>query len=359
MLLEGLQLPLTTPFYPDGRLNLRKLEHNVRRYSKTPVAGLVALSEWGEPTMLSEKETRESLRCVVEAAAPEKALLAGVSRDSVVETLRLAAYAAELGYDAVLVKPPSMFRDGASGSALKGLLTYFETVADRCALPVLLDGSGSRGRDRLPLEVVGKLAGHPQIIGLVEGSGGGSGDGGRIAKIRAATIAVKREVLVTQVFAAATGRMLARHATTGGGGLASAEMLTQGGAAVAVAPAKVAVKTRTKAVGFQLLVADTAGILEGLRAGAVGAMPGFAASAPQACYEVLAAWKDGDEGLAQEKQTRLHEVAASVEGRLGVAGIKYGCDLNGYYGGLPRLPLLPPTGEDRAEVEGLMQGLRN
>ena len=62
MLLEGLQLPLTTPFYPDGSLNLRKLEHNVDRYSKTPAAGLAVLSEMGEPTMLSDEETRQALR---------------------------------------------------------------------------------------------------------------------------------------------------------------------------------------------------------------------------------------------------------------------------------------------------------
>ena len=57
MLLEGLQLPLTTPFYSDGRLNLRKLEHNVARYSKTPVAGLVALGATGEPTLLHFRAT--------------------------------------------------------------------------------------------------------------------------------------------------------------------------------------------------------------------------------------------------------------------------------------------------------------
>src|ERR1700677_1338948 len=131
MLLEGLQLPLTTPFYPDGRLNLRKLEHNVGRYSKTPVAGLVALSESGEPTMLSEEETRQVLRCVLGAAAVEKVLLAGVSRDSVLETLRLAEYAAEIGYDAVLVKQPSVLQAGARSGVGKSLLTYFQAVADR------------------------------------------------------------------------------------------------------------------------------------------------------------------------------------------------------------------------------------
>ena len=88
-------------------------------------------------------------------------------------------------------------------------------------------------------------------------------------------------------------------------------------------------------------------------------MPAFAASAPQACYEVLAAWKDGDQGLAEEKQTRLHDLAMRVEKELGVAGIKFGCDLNGYFGGRPRSPLLPLTGEERAEIETLMRGLRN
>ncbi len=96
-----------------------------------------------------------------------------------------------------------------------------------------------------------------------------------------------------------------------------------------------------------------------MQAGAVGAMPGLAASGPQACYEVLAAWKDGDPALAAEKQERLRKVARRVEEELGVAGIKFGCDLNGYFGGRPRLPMLPLTGAEREEVEALMAGIRN
>jgi 4-hydroxy-2-oxoglutarate aldolase len=33
--------------------------------------------------------------------------------------------------------------------------------------------------------------------------------------------------------------------------------------------------------------------------------------------------------------------------------------LNGYFGGRPRLPLLASGGEERAEIETLMQGMRN
>src|SRR5215469_10178896 len=354
MLLEGLQLPLTTPFYSDGRLNLPKLEHNAARYSKTPVAGLVALSDSGEPTLLSEEETRQTLRSVAAAAAAEKVLIAGVSRDSVVGTLDLAETAAEFGYDAVLLKRPSIFAAGAGNGNVKALLTYFRVVADRSPLPVVLYSAASVQGGLLPVEVVIELAGHPQIIGLVDAARGLE----RIKALKEERGKVKREVHVTAVFAAVTGRMLDRD-SGGTGRLIATDTLSGGGAALAAAPKKATAKTRTKAVGFQVLSGDTAGMLEALRAGAVGAMPVFAASAPQACYEVLAAWRDGDEALAQEKQGRLQSVAEKVEEELGVAGIKFGCDLNGYFGGRPRLPLLPLTAEEQATVEALMQGMRH
>ncbi len=360
MLLEGLQLPLTTPFYPDGRLNLLKLEHNVARYSKTPAAGFAALSDSGEPAMLSDEETRQVLRCVADAAAAEKVLTAGVSRESVAGTLELAEAAANYGYDVVLVKPPLLFRTGTESQRGRALVTYFQAVADRSPLPVVLYDAGPGAG--LPVEMVIELAGHPQIAGLVDGSGGRT----RMENLRDGTTAVKRDVTVTAVFAAVTGRMRSQGEDAMREiipGIISAGGLAGGGAAVAVAApklvAKLVGKTRTKVVGFQILAGGTVGMLEALRAGAVGAMPGFAASAPQACYEVLAAWKDGDEGLAQEKQARLLGVGERVEAELGVAGIKFGCDLNGYFGGRPRLPLLPLTGNERGEIERLMQGLRN
>jgi 4-hydroxy-2-oxoglutarate aldolase len=347
MLLEGLLLPLTTPFYPDGRLNLRKLEHNADRYSKTPVAGLVVLSEQGEPTLLSDEEMRQALRAAIDSAAIEKVMVAGVSRDSVVGTLALADFAAQAGYDAVLVKQPSFLRGGES---TKELLTYFRAVADRAGVPVVLYSPDAS----LPQDAVIELAGHPQIVGLVDGGGAE-----RIQGLKAGTAAVKREVTVTTVFAAVTGRMLAQQEPAGAGTFIAANTLSGGGAALAVAPPKPAIKTRSKVVGFQILSSHTAGMLDGLQAGAVGVMPGFAASAPQGCYEVLAAWKDGDPGLAKEKQARLQAAVERVEVALGIPGIKFGCDLNGYFGGRPRLPLLPPTGGERAEIETLMRGLRN
>ena len=348
MLLEGLHLPLTTPFYPDGRLNLRKLEHNVASYSKTPVAGLAVLSSHGEPTMLSDEETRQVLKTAIEAAAAEKVMLAGVCRDSVLETMALADHAAALSYDVALVRAPSFLRTGLSTKQRKELLTYFQTVADRSALPLVLDSTS------IPVELLTELASHARVIGLIDSNTTSQ----RIEQLKKGTASIAHEVTVTPIFAAVTRRMLAQQQAAT---MLSADMLIGNGAALAVAlstPAMKAQKTRTKVVGFQLLAGNAGTMLDALLAGAVGAMPAFAACAPQACYEVFAAWKDGDHGLAEEKQARLQSAAKYFEDS-GVAGIKYGCDVNGYFGGTARLPLLPPGGEDRTEIESLLEGIRN
>ena len=85
----------------------------------------------------------------------------------------------------------------------------------------------------------------------------------------------------------------------------------------------------------------------------------FAACAPEACYEVYFAWKDRDAKLAMELQERIAKPSQRITAELGIAGVKYGCDFNGYYGGYPRQPLLPLTMEQKTEAEGLLGQIRN
>ena len=73
MLLNGIFPPITTPFYPDGNVYFKKVEHNVERYSRTPVAGLTVLGSTGEAIMLSDEERRQVLKVARETAAPNKA----------------------------------------------------------------------------------------------------------------------------------------------------------------------------------------------------------------------------------------------------------------------------------------------
>ena len=352
MLLEGIFPAITTPFYPDGRLYLRKLEHNVERYSRTPIAGMAVLGSTGEAVMLSDEESREVLRTARENATPDKVLLAGVARESLLETLRLADFAAEQQYDALLVRTPHYY-----GPAMRPLelMTYYRALADRAALPVVLYSIPRFTHIELPLEVVAELAQHPNIIAIKDSSG--SMD--RLKALVAATAnAPKRTVTVTPVFQAVTGRMLLAELEPPPPNFVAAEVL--GGAAVAAAPPVPRVKpTRKKEVGFQVLSGSAHNLLPAFEAKVSGAVLAFAAPAPGACTEVYTAWKENDPKVAAEKQQRLIDAANTVAGKYSVPGLKYACDLNGYYGGNPRIPLLPLSAEQKADITRAMADVKN
>ncbi len=351
MLLEGIFPAVTTPFYSDGRLYLKKIEHNIDRYSHTPVAGLVVLGSTGEAVMLSDDESRTVLRVAREAATAEKVLLAGVARESLSETLRLAEFAADQQYDAVLVRTPHYYGPQMGRTEV---LTYYRALADRSPLPVVLYSIPKFTHYELQVDVVAELAQHPNIIGLKDSSGSVERIGEVVAATRCAT---RRELLVTQTFTAFTNRMAL--AMTPPENFVSAETLG-GVAAIAVAPPLPKVKVvRKKEVGFQVLSGSAHNLLDSLIAGASGGVLGLAACAPQACQEIYTAWKENDLRLAHEKQQRAIEASTLVAGQLGIPGIKHACDLNGYYGGRPRVPLLPLDAEHQAHVARVMADLRN
>ncbi len=344
MLLDGIFPAITTPFFPDGRLYLRKLEQNIARYSNTPCAGLVVLGSTGEAVMLGEEESVEVLRAAAGASAQEKVLIAGVGRESVLGTLRLAELAARARYDAVLVRTPNYYAPQMSPLAM---LTYFRTVADNSPLPVILYSIPKFTHYDLPAAMVAELAQHPNIVGLKDSSGNLA----RLAEVVEATrSSPRRTVTVTPVFAAVTGRMQAAAAES--------SLVSIGGGAAVATPAAT-LKTRTREVGFQVLSGSAEKLHASLQAGAAGAVLAMAACAPQACHEVYVAWKEKDEPLAEEKQQRLVAASAYVVNTLGIAGIKHACDLNGYYGGRARLPLLPLDEAEQAEVGRVLKDLRS
>jgi 4-hydroxy-2-oxoglutarate aldolase len=356
MLLEGIFPPITTPFYPDGGLYLRKLEHNVAHYSRTQLAGMVVLGSTGEAPMLSLEEQCEVLEVAIAAAAPDKVMLAGVGQESVRQTVAMAECAAALHYDAVLVRTPHFYRgqfhrtDGPQTE----MLTYYRAVADHSPLPVVLYSVPGLTLYDLPIDLIVELAQHPNIIGIKDSSGRPE----RIAAAVEATRFVKRVATVTPTFTAVTQRMLQAQVENSAPKFVTAEALGKGNTAVAVAAPSTGMKRREKEIGFSVLTGGGDTLHAALTAGANGAVLSFATCAPQCCYEVWTAWKEGDSGLAEEKQERIRQASVRVGSQMGIPGVKFACDLNGYYGGRPRLPLLPLTAEQQREVQLLMADIR-
>jgi dihydrodipicolinate synthase/N-acetylneuraminate lyase len=358
MLLHGIFPPITTPFYPDGNVYFKKLESNVERYSRTTCAGIVVLGSTGEAMLLSDQERRDVLKSAREATAPNKVLIAGTGVESAIETLRLTEYAAELGYDVAMVRTPHYYKKQMQPA---NILAFYRTVADRSPLPVIIYNFPQATGYDIPADLVIELAEHPNLIGIKESSG----DVEKVRRMVDGTRHIRRSVTVTETFEAVTPRMLAAAATgsnSEGGELVQVAGLTGSSSGKPSSPAVTVVgkmKTRQKEAGFQVLVGAAQKLHPSLDAGSVGAILAFACVAPTSCYEIYAAWKEGDAGLASLKQERIARVAQHVVGELGIPGVKYGMDFNGYFGGPARLPLLPLTGEVKSEVERLLADVRN
>jgi 4-hydroxy-2-oxoglutarate aldolase len=344
MLLEGMFLPLTTPFHPDGRLFLRKLQTNVARYSLTSAAGMLVLGQEGEGESLTDQESREVLETAIAAAGDDKVMLANVGRASVAATLQMLETASAAGYDAVTICPPRLL---AAPSLGLELVTYFQTIADRAATPIVLVSHRERP---ISTSVMAQLAQHPNVLGSIHHE---TPDG--LNKLIERTSDVQREVNVTTIFAAVTGRMR-RHAKPAENFVSAASL---GGTATLAAPPATILKTRTKRVGFQLLSGTPDTLLDDWNVGGCGGVLRFAACAPQACCEVWQAFKDGDPPLAAEKQNRIQAASHLLDGARGIAALKYGCDLNAYFGGRPRLPLLPLEASAREAMERALAGIKN
>src|SRR6516165_395501 len=360
MFLHGVFPPITSPFYPDGRIYHRKLEQNVEHYSRTPVAGIVVLGSTGEAILLSDDERREALKTAIDSAANEKVMIAGTGVESASETLRLTEYAYDIGYDVAMVRTPHYYKGQMSNP--QNMLAFYRYVCDRSPLPVIIYNFPQATGYDIPAEVVIELAEHPNLIGIKESSGSIE----KVEKMVEGTSHIKRTATVTETFAAITGRMLkaAASPTEGeGGNLISVGALA--GASVAARPSSAAVKligglkTRQKEVGFQVLVGAAHKLHPSLEAGAVGAILAFADCAPTACYEIYAAWKEGDHDLACQKQDRITRAAQRIVSELSIPGVKYAMDYNGYYGGPPRLPLLTLAADSKAEIEQLLENIRN
>ena len=110
--------------------------------------------------------------------------------------------------------------------------------------------------------------------------------------------------------------------------------------------------------GFRVLVGSALIVLEGLKAGAAGAVLGPADYAPELCLDLIETFAAGNEQRAARLQTALAPLVTKIAAPFGIAGIKAAMDLRGYRGGEPRPPLLPVSPKERKGIASILAGAR-
>jgi len=172
---------------------------------------------------------------------------------------------------------------------------YFRAVADQSRIPLIIYNWPQATGVDIPVEAVVALSEHPNVIAIKESSG-------NLEKV----MQMIREV---------------KH-------------------------------------GFQVLVGSAPTLWPSLLMGASGAILAYANAAPYSAIAIWEAYRTREEAAGLDWQNRIGRAAALVTTKYGIPGLKYAMDLNGYYGGPPRLPLVAPTPEARKEIEEAFRDLK-
>jgi 4-hydroxy-2-oxoglutarate aldolase len=166
-------------------------------------------------------------------------------------------------------------------------LCFYSSLADASPLPLLIYNFPQMTGIDLPVEVVAQLAQHPNILGIKESSA----DLDRVGKL------------------------------------------------IKTLPAR-----------FQVLVGASATYQQSLALNAKGGILAIANVMPRSALLIHERFRAGDTEGAHDLQKQIAD-RATVAPRFGIQGLKYAMDMNGYFGGESRLPLLPLTARQKREIE--------
>jgi 4-hydroxy-2-oxoglutarate aldolase len=175
-------------------------------------------------------------------------------------------------------------------------LRHYRSVADASPIPVLLYSVPVFTGITLETPEILALAQHPNIVGIKDSSG-----------------AIQR---VVEVVAQAPKNF---HVLTGGAGV----------------------------------------IYPALVAGAKGAILALASALPERCVAIYEDCQKGRHAEALAQQQQLARASKTIASENGIAGLKYAMDLRGYFGGVPRLPLLPLSDEKKQQIHKLVTELES
>jgi 4-hydroxy-tetrahydrodipicolinate synthase len=167
--LQGVYLPLVTPFTEDDTVDLGALEGLARGALDAGVAGLVALATTGEPTSLTDAERAAAVDVCARVCAERGAtLIVGAGTNDTRTTVeRHEALAHVPGAAASLAVVPYYVRPTEAA-----IVRHFQVVAERSPVPVLVYNIPYRTGRGLGADALLELAATDNVVGVKQAVGG-------------------------------------------------------------------------------------------------------------------------------------------------------------------------------------------
>jgi 4-hydroxy-tetrahydrodipicolinate synthase len=167
--LEGLYVPLVTPFTAEDTVAVDALERLAHQVLDDGADGVVALGTTGEPAVLDDEERRTVVDTCARVCGERGAqLIVGAGSNSTRHSAQaLAALADRPETTAALVTVPSFVRPSEAG-----VLAHFRELAAHSPVPLVVYHIPYRTAQHLSAAALRKLAALPGIAGVKHAVGG-------------------------------------------------------------------------------------------------------------------------------------------------------------------------------------------
>ena len=160
--LKGIFSALLTSFDQNGNLNERGIREIVRHnIDNMKVDGLYVGGSTGENFMLSTEEKKEIFRIVKDEAKEDVRLVAQVGSINIKESVALAKYVTELGYDAISAVTPFYYK-----FSFPEIKEYYNTIVNSCDNRMIIYSIPFLTGVNMTVAQFGELFENEKIIGI-------------------------------------------------------------------------------------------------------------------------------------------------------------------------------------------------
>lgn len=157
---RGVVVPMVTPVTEDGMLDVPAIERIIEFFAQNNVAPLL-MGTTGEGNSVSASDGLLMVETAVKASKGRILIYAGLTGNCFAEQLRQAEAYTKAGADVIVATLPSYY--ALTDEQMYG---YYKTLADSITGPLMLYNILATTHMTIPVEVVKRLADHPNIVGL-------------------------------------------------------------------------------------------------------------------------------------------------------------------------------------------------
>lgn len=157
---HGVVVPMVTPVKENGTLDTQAVERIIAFFAQAGVSPLL-MGTTGEGNSVSQKDGQLFVEAAVKAAQGRITIYAGLTGNCFAEQLAQAEAYTHAGADVIVATLPTYY-----ALTEEQMENYYRTLASSIKGPLMLYNILATTHMSIPVEVIRRLADHPNIVGL-------------------------------------------------------------------------------------------------------------------------------------------------------------------------------------------------